>query len=111
MIRAKNKKNLGTRVSKTAADKNRSEDGICLDKSFSRSTTEDRPPVLNRSIDDFSPAELLRLAKSQKFSADDFELIKSKFQEEADKEKRLILIKIIQQSGKNNYFKILLIFI
>ena len=92
------------------AGKNGREDGIYLDKTFSRPSIEDHPPQL-RSIDDFSPAELLRLAKSQKFSADDFEIIKSKYHEEADKEKRLILIKIIQQSGKNNYFKILSIFI
>ena len=79
--------------------------GIYLDKSFNGSLSEGKIQS-NRSIDDLCPVELLGLAKSQKLSADDFESIKSKYRQEADKEKRLILIKIIQQSGENNYFKI-----
>ncbi len=81
-------------------------DEILLDKSFKSTSNENTTTIeSNRSIDDLSPVELLQLAKANKLLLEDIENIKSRYHQESDKEKQLILHKIIQLSGKNLVIK------
>jgi hypothetical protein len=77
-----------------------------LDESFKSTSNENTTTIeSNRSIDDLSPVELLQLAKANKLLLEDIENIKSRYHQESDKEKQLILHKIIQLSGKNLVIK------
>ncbi len=91
----------------TAVGNNGTGDGIFSDESFSSGLDMNDHNQSSQSIDDLSAAAILRLAKANKLSPDDFVNIKSKYQQEEDNEEKLILIKLIQLSGKKNNFNML----